>query len=68
MDPEKSASGFEYFRHFTIFKDGCTEEWIKWVMVFREIENLMSLKGPADKTRMFWILLKVKPCLILNII
>jgi hypothetical protein len=23
-----------------------------------EIENLMTLKEPADKTRMFWILLK----------
>jgi hypothetical protein len=35
-----------------------TEEWIKWVMAFRDIENLMALKEPADKTRMFWILLK----------
>jgi hypothetical protein len=29
------------------------EDWIKWVMAFREIENLMPLKEPADKTRMF---------------
>jgi hypothetical protein len=29
------------------------EEWIKWVMAFREIENLMPMKEPADKTRMF---------------
>jgi hypothetical protein len=28
------------------------------VMAFREIENLMPLKEPADKTRMFWTLLK----------
>jgi hypothetical protein len=34
------------------------EEWIKWVMAFREIENLMSMREPADKTRMFRTLLK----------
>jgi hypothetical protein len=28
------------------------------VMAFREIENLMTIKEPADKTRMFWTLLK----------
>jgi hypothetical protein len=27
-------------------------------MAFREIENLMPIKEPADKTRMFWTLLK----------
>jgi hypothetical protein len=43
---------------FLIFKDGCPEEWIKWVMAFREIENLMPMKEPADKTRMFETLLK----------
>jgi hypothetical protein len=44
------------------------EDWIKWVMVFREIENLMPMKEPADKTRMFWTLLKGQAILILNII
>jgi hypothetical protein len=47
------------------------EEWIKWVMAFCEIENLMPMKEPADKNRMFWTLLKgqaFKPYLILNII
>jgi hypothetical protein len=34
------------------------EDLIKWVMAFREIENLMPMKEPADKTRMFWTLLK----------
>jgi hypothetical protein len=33
-------------------------DWIKWLMAFREIENLMPLKEPADKTRMFRTLLK----------
>jgi hypothetical protein len=28
------------------------------VMAFREIENLMPMKEPADKTRMFWTFLK----------
>jgi hypothetical protein len=34
------------------------KDWIKWVMAFREIENLIPMKEPADKTRMFWTLLK----------
>jgi hypothetical protein len=34
------------------------EDWIKWVMGFREIENLMPMKEPANKTRMFRKLLK----------
>jgi hypothetical protein len=29
-----------------------------WVMTFRDIENLMPMKEPADKTRMFQTLLK----------
>jgi hypothetical protein len=49
---------FKYSQHFDIFKDGCPEVWIKWVMVFREIENLMLLKEPADKTRVIQTLLK----------
>jgi hypothetical protein len=43
--------------------DGCPEDWIKWVMAFREIENLMPMKEPADKTRMFRTLLKPYPTL-----
>jgi hypothetical protein len=34
------------------------EIWIKWVMAFREIENLMPMEEPADKTKMFRTLLK----------
>jgi hypothetical protein len=45
---------------FAIFKDGYPEEWIKWVMAFREIENLMPMKEPAGKTRMFRTLLKAQ--------
>jgi hypothetical protein len=36
------------------------EDWIKWVMAFRAIDNLMPMKEPADKTRMIRILLKVQ--------
>jgi hypothetical protein len=57
MDPDKPASGSKYSRQFAIFKDGCPEDWNK-VMAFREIENLMPMEDPADKTRMFRTLLK----------
>jgi hypothetical protein len=59
MDTDNPASGFKYSRQFAIFKDGyrVPEDWIKWVMAFCEIENLMPMKEPADKTRMFRSLL-----------
>jgi hypothetical protein len=60
MDPENQALDSKYSRQFSIFKDGYPEDWIKWVMAFREIENLMPMKEPADKTRMFWTLLKAQ--------
>jgi hypothetical protein len=50
--------GSNYSRQFAIFKDGCPEDWIKWLMAFCEVENLMPMKEPADKTRMFRTLLK----------
>jgi hypothetical protein len=60
MDPDNLGSGSKYSRQFAIFKDGfrVPEDWIKWVMAFREIKNLMHMKEPADKTRMFRTLLK----------
>jgi hypothetical protein len=58
MDPDNPALDSKYSRQFAIFKDGCPEDRIKWVMAFREIENLIPMKEPADKTRMFWTLLK----------
>jgi hypothetical protein len=62
MDPDNPASVSKYSRQFAIFKDKCRipEDWIKWVMAFREIENLMPMKEPADKTEMFRTLLKVQ--------
>jgi hypothetical protein len=56
MDPDNPVS--KYSRKFAIFKDMCLEDWIKWVMAFREIENLMPMKEPADKASMFRTLLK----------
>jgi hypothetical protein len=53
MDPDNPESGSKYSRQFAIIKDGCPEDWIKWVMTFREIENLMPMKEPDEKTRMF---------------
>jgi hypothetical protein len=32
-------------------------DWNKWVMSFRELENLITMKEPAEKTRMFWTVL-----------
>jgi hypothetical protein len=58
MDPDNPDSGSNYSRQFSIFKDGCPEEWIKWVMAFREMKNLIPMKEPVDKTRMFRTLLK----------
>jgi hypothetical protein len=56
MDPDNPPS--KYSQHSSIFKYAYPEEWIKRVMAFREIENLMPIKEPAHKTRMFRILLK----------
>jgi hypothetical protein len=56
MDPENLSS--KYSLQFAIFKDGCPGDWIKSVMPFRDIENLIPLKEPADKTRMFRTLME----------
>jgi hypothetical protein len=60
MDPDNPILGSKYSQQFAFFKDGCRvpEDWIKWVMAFRVIENLMPMKEPADKTKMFRTLLK----------
>jgi hypothetical protein len=56
IDPANPAS--KYPSQFITFKDGCQEEWIKWLMALREMENLMAFKESADKTKMFRTLLK----------
>jgi hypothetical protein len=57
IDPDNPPWGSKYSRQFAIFKDGWPEDWIKWVMAFCEIENLMPMKESADKARMFRTLL-----------
>jgi hypothetical protein len=56
MDPSNPAS--KYFRHFMIFKDGGAEDWIKWLIGYSEVENLMLIREPADKSKMLRTLLK----------
>ena len=56
MDSNNPAT--KYTRHFVIFKDGCAEDWVKWLMAYREVENLMTSKEPADKSKMVRTLLK----------
>jgi hypothetical protein len=58
MYPDNPVSGSKYSRHFSIFKGRFPEDWIKCLMAFREIENLMPMKEPAGKSRMFRTLLK----------
>jgi hypothetical protein len=56
INPDYPAS--KYSQKLAIFKDGCPEDWIKWVLAFHEIENLMPMKEPVDKTKMLRNLLK----------
>jgi hypothetical protein len=65
MDPDNPALDSKYSRQFAIFKDGCPEDLIKWGMAFRDIENLIPMKEPADKTRIFRTLLNEGSSLIL---
>jgi hypothetical protein len=58
MDAENPSSTSKYSQQVDIFKDGFPKDWIKWLMTFREIENLILMKEPADKTKMFRIFLK----------
>jgi hypothetical protein len=56
VDPENRAS--RYSKEFLIFKDGCPEEWIKWLMAYRDLEVMMSLKVTSERTKMIRTLLK----------
>jgi hypothetical protein len=58
MNTDNAAWGSKYYWQFAIFKDGCPENRIKWLMAFCGIENLMPMKEPTDKIRMFRTLLK----------
>ena len=56
MDRNNPAT--KYARHFVLFKDGCTKDWVKWLMAYRDIESLMDLSESADKSKMVRTLLK----------
>jgi hypothetical protein len=58
MDLDIPAS--KCLRHFVIFKDGCAEDCIKWLIEYREIEKLMPIRKAADKCKMLRTLLKGK--------
>jgi hypothetical protein len=66
MDPSNPAS--RYSRHFMIFKDGGAEDWIKWLMGYREVENLIEIRELANKSKMIQTLLKDRLYPTLNII
>jgi hypothetical protein len=56
VDPENSATKFS--KEFLIFKDGDPEDWIKWLMGYRNLEMMMPLREPCDKSKMLRTLLK----------
>jgi hypothetical protein len=56
VDPENPAS--RYSKEFLIFKDGCPEEWIKWLLTYHDLEVMMPLKEASERTKMIRTLLK----------
>jgi len=56
VDPAKSASRFA--KEFVIFKSGHPEEWIKWLMGYRDLEVMMTLTETVEKTKLIRTLLK----------
>jgi hypothetical protein len=47
---DRSNPATKYARHFVIFKDGCTEDWVKWLMDYCDIESLKDLSEAGDKS------------------
>jgi hypothetical protein len=56
VDPSNPVSRFS--KEFYIFKDGCPEEYIRWLMGYCDLELLMPLKEPSDRTKMLCMMLK----------
>jgi len=56
VDPSNPNTRFT--KEFFIFKDQTTEEYIKWLMGYRDLELLMPLKEPLERTKMLCTLLK----------
>ena len=68
VDPSNPATRFS--KEFFIFKDGSPEEYVRWLMGYRNLELLTPLKEPSDITNMLHTMFKVSPSLsfFLNII
>jgi hypothetical protein len=58
VEPKNSATKFS--KEFLIFKDRCPEDWIKWFMGYCNLEMMMPLREPSDKSKMLLTLLKGK--------
>ena len=56
VDPSNPNTRFT--KEFFIFKDGTPEEYIKWLMGYRDLELLMPLKEALERTKMLRTLLK----------
>ena len=56
VDPSNPATRFS--KEFFVFKDGSPEEYIRWLMGYRDLELLMPLKEPSDRTKMLRTILK----------
>jgi hypothetical protein len=56
VDLSNSATRFS--KEFFVFKDGSPEEYIRWLMGYRDLELLMPLKEPSDRTKMLRTILK----------
>jgi hypothetical protein len=56
VDPSNPATRFS--NEFLVFKDGSPEEYIRWLMCYRDLELLRPLKEPSDRTKMLPTMLK----------
>jgi len=50
VDPSNPNTRFT--KEFFTFKDGTPEDYIKWLMGYRDLELLMPLKEPLERTKM----------------
>jgi hypothetical protein len=50
VDPSNPATRFS--KEFFVFKDGSPEEYIRWLMSYCDLELLMPLNEPSDRTKM----------------
>jgi hypothetical protein len=56
VDPSNPATRFS--KDFVIFKDGNPEDYIRWLIGYRDLKLLMPLKEPSDRTKMLRTMLK----------